>query len=261
MPETFFARFQRPRFHLLTLYTGGEGLHEIDFVHYYCQAGTLLHVHPGQVIRYRNVERAEATLVLFKPEFIWAAGAAEAFAARADAAVALTSYLELAGAPFEALRATLEAIGREYEQTDAGKVSEAIMRQLLLAFLLQIDREAANARVAQGLPPSQEELFAQFRHKLDSAYASTRKVQDYADALGCSARTLNRASLAAAGVPVKKYIDQRVALEAKRLLAHTAMNVNEIGHALNFGDPTNFIKFFRREAGVLPGEFRKAHKF
>jgi AraC-like DNA-binding protein len=51
-------------------------------------------------------------------------------------------------------------------------------------------------------------------------------------------------------------ITDRLVLEAKRLLAHTLLPVAVIGDQLGFAEATNFVKFFRREAGSTPGAFR-----
>jgi AraC-like DNA-binding protein len=45
-------------------------------------------------------------------------------------------------------------------------------------------------------------------------------------------------------------------LEAKRLLVHTSLPVSVIANRLGFDEPTNFVKFFRREVQKSPGEFR-----
>jgi AraC-like DNA-binding protein len=35
--------------------------------------------------------------------------------------------------------------------------------------------------------------------------------------------------------------------------------MKEIGFALGFDEPTNFVKYFRRQAGMTPIEFRELH--
>lgn len=249
MPARFFERVQRPRFHLLALYTEGQACQEVDFVRLACVPGALIHVRPGQVLRYLSVERAEAHLLLFTPEFLWPTG-------QAGAEPDHPSHLSLDAAGFAAVRALVEAIDREYATTDGGRLSEAIMRHLLTALLLRLDREAAGPRPSDGMPSAQHETFGRFRQILEREFARTRAVQDYARALGCAPRTLNRAVLAIAGMPVKRFIDDRVTLEAKRLLAHTALTVAEIAGSLGFSEPTNFVKFFRRGTGLIPGDFR-----
>ena len=80
---------------------------------------------------------------------------------------------------------------------------------------------------------------------------------DYARLLGCSHRSLSRATLDVAGVPAKAFLAGRIALEAKRLLAHTAAPVSTIADQLGFAEATNFVKFFKRAAGCAPGTFRR----
>ena len=46
-------------------------------------------------------------------------------------------------------------------------------------------------------------------------------------------------------------------LEAKRLLARTDLTVQQVAKELGFADPSCFCQFFRREAGLTPGSFRR----
>ena len=69
-------------------------------------------------------------------------------------------------------------------------------------------------------------------------------------------RTLTRACLAATGRSAKQVIDDRAALEARRLLACTELPIAEVGQRLGFAEPTNFGRFFHREVGCSPGAFR-----
>ncbi|WP_408996973.1 helix-turn-helix domain-containing protein [Streptomyces ipomoeae] len=101
-----------------------------------------------------------------------------------------------------------------------------------------------------------DSLRRRFRHELDRPYATTRNAADYASCIGCSPRTLNRACQAVTGHTAKALIDAHVALEAKRLLAHTDLPVATISRRLGFSEPTNFGKFFTRETGSTPGTFR-----
>ncbi len=84
------------------------------------------------------------------------------------------------------------------------------------------------------------------------------QAHEYAARLGYSLKTLNRACMLATGCTAKQLIDARVALEAKRLLAHTDLPVASISYRLGFTEPTNFGKFFTRATGQTPGAFRAA---
>ena len=76
---------------------------------------------------------------------------------------------------------------------------------------------------------------------------------------GCE-RTLTRTALAVVGTTAKGFIAARVALEAKRLLVHTALQVGVIAIELGFEDPSNFVKFFKRESGRTPLQFRDGYE-
>jgi AraC-like DNA-binding protein len=78
----------------------------------------------------------------------------------------------------------------------------------------------------------------------------------YAKQLGCSGKSLNRASLALTGVGAKTFLTYRIVPEARRLLVHTASAIAAISELLGFDEATNFIKVFRRETGQTSGAFR-----
>ena len=91
---------------------------------------------------------------------------------------------------------------------------------------------------------------------VEKHFAAWHQLPRYAQQLGCSEKSLVRASLEAAGVTPKAFISARIVLEAKRLLAHTTWPVARIAQSLGYSDLANFAKFFKREAGCTPTEFR-----
>lgn len=102
----------------------------------------------------------------------------------------------------------------------------------------------------------QRGVFVDFRVLVESNFASTRRVEDYARFLGYSPRTLSRATVAATGVGAKEFIDRRIVLEAQRLLAHSNRTAAQIAAQLGFADAANFSKFFQQRAGTSPIAFR-----
>lgn len=133
------------------------------------------------------------------------------------------------------------------------------MCYLLHTHLLQVERETRLPQPTQ-LPPRYRDTFSRFSRAVEASFKRTRLVEDYAQGLNFSAKTLNRACLAVMGNSAKQFIDARVVLEAERLLAHTDLQVTEVASMLGFREPTNFVKFFRREAKQSPGEFRRTFR-
>lgn len=81
-------------------------------------------------------------------------------------------------------------------------------------------------------------------------------VDDVVWATALSRRTLYARFSQATGRGVSQYIRGVRAARAARLLLETNMSVAQITTALEFPDEKNFARFFRREKGLNPGEYR-----
>ncbi|MFD0576773.1 helix-turn-helix transcriptional regulator [Dactylosporangium darangshiense] len=78
--------------------------------------------------------------------------------------------------------------------------------------------------------------------------------------MGVSPARLTEAVKAATGETPRRLIRRAQALEARRLLARTSLSVAQVGRATGFDDPAYFCRFFRREVGVTPGQYREKHQ-
>jgi AraC-like DNA-binding protein len=237
--------------HLLALVTAGRASFTVDFASYPCRPGGLLWVRPGQFVGFPP-PGIDATLVLFEPDFPY-----EAPALAASGWAAQGTYWQPAGEDGEALVDGISQLEIDYNRIMAGEdIPLDVLRHQLAAILLRLGRLEPEG--GPELAAADSEVMARFRHEIDEWFARTRQVEEYARHLGCSVRTLTRASLAATGRTAKQLVDDRVALEAKRLLAESDLSVAEIGARLGFSEATNFGRFFSRITGTSPGQFRAA---
>jgi YesN/AraC family two-component response regulator len=53
-------------------------------------------------------------------------------------------------------------------------------------------------------------------------------------------------------------IQERIILEAQRLLLYSNLNINQVGYRLGFDDASYFVKYFKKYTGVSPSEFKKS---
>ncbi|MDE5548471.1 MAG: helix-turn-helix transcriptional regulator, partial [Clostridia bacterium] len=74
--------------------------------------------------------------------------------------------------------------------------------------------------------------------------------------LGYHEKYLSTAFHKATGIPLKRYLVSERLNEAKRLLADTNYTVAEVAYYLNFENPHNFSRFFKKECGITPLEYR-----
>jgi AraC-like DNA-binding protein len=243
---------QRPAFHQVVTLASGTLRQTVDFTAHDVERGSWLWTRPGQVLQWGDLTGAEGTLIAFERDF---PGGATLRAARLDdphARVLRTPKAEDAAALWVA------TAHLEHEFQAPGRLPPdarlAVLRHLLDVLILRLAHLEGPHRPATG--PS--ETFLRFRETVERNFAHTRRVDDYALALGYSARTLSRAALDSAGIGAKEFIDRRVVLEAKRLLAHTDLAAARIAAQLGFSSATNFAKYFHQRAGQAPIAFRTA---
>ncbi|MGY4918554.1 helix-turn-helix domain-containing protein [Streptomyces sp. 900116325] len=120
--------------------------------------------------------------------------------------------------------------------------------------MVSVDSSIVRVQHRAGLA---SETFRRFHTAVERDHAVPRRVDDYATALRYSPHTLTRATLAATGCTAKQYVDDRVLLEAKRLLQHSGLTTKEVTVRLGFTDASDFSKFFRLRTGMTPGAFRE----
>ncbi|MGN5382368.1 helix-turn-helix transcriptional regulator [Streptomyces lasalocidi] len=158
------------------------------------------------------------------------------------------------GPAAEGLQRALDHLAYEYGAMSSLSLSAhtEVLRALLSVLVVRL----AQARGPAPLPTPASETFRRFHAAVEQNHAVTRRVEDYATALGYNPRTLSRATLAATGRTAKQYVDDRVLLEAKRLLWNSGLAAKEVAERLGFTDASDFTKFFRLRARMTPGAFR-----
>ncbi|MEU1755810.1 AraC family transcriptional regulator [Micromonospora matsumotoense] len=235
---------------LLVLVTGGHGIVELDFRVLPCRPGTLLRAAPGQVLRCPT--RLDAIVLR------WHAEALRGLDVDPDA---VPQHHQLTGEDEDAVINEVSQLVVDHRRHRDDPAARALLRHQLAVLLIRLALlpDARDAgRTPDDTDPQRTEVhtFYRFCREVEAAYPDTRRVEDYAARLGCSVRTLTRACLAVTGRSAKQVVDERVALEARRLLAATDEPVARIGRQLGFPEPTNFGRFFTREVGMSPGAFR-----
>ncbi|MER5794968.1 AraC family transcriptional regulator [Streptomyces sp. NPDC001980] len=245
-------RVHRIDFHVVMLFTEGPVRHMIDFAEYEARAGDLLWIRPGQVHRFSRTCEYRGTVLTMQPGFLPRATVEATGLYRYD----LPPLLRPDAPQLAALQASLANLQREYEDTETLPLSlhTSVLRHSLTAFLLRLAHLAASS--AEAARRQADTTFTLFRDAVEKDFAANHSVSAYADALGYSRRTLVRAVRAATGETPKGFIDKRVVLEAKRLLAHTDLPIGRVGAAIGFPDAANFSKFFHLHTGQTPVAFR-----
>ncbi len=248
----------RVEFYLLVCISAGKCKHTIDFAPVEAKAGTVLLIRPGQAQRFDLQSNWEGWLVIFRPEFLLPRQATAALSdvQMVEVLAALPACRQLERKPFSAMLATIMQMRADVQAAGSAAELQGLLRHQLCALLLRHMVSSKPIHAAQAAAPASWQRYKRFEQLLEKKFPHWHAVGDYASQLGCSQRSLTRSVAEIAGQSAKAVIMARINLEAKRLLAHTTLPVAAIADQLGFDEVTNFVKFFRREAGCPPGEFR-----
>ncbi|MBX3018144.1 MAG: helix-turn-helix domain-containing protein [Bdellovibrionaceae bacterium] len=227
----------------------GRGWHEIDFVRYPVARHTLFVMKPGQVHDWKMSRDTRGVLVEFD---------AGAFASdpRADLLAAILRAPDrLMIADPARLDELLDLMRTEFARKEA--YYELALEAELRALLIFIAREApAPTRAAAG-----NDLARKFQALVEKNYAVEHRVEDYARRLGLTAKALTMRLTRTLRQSPRKIIQDRVLLEAKRLLTLTDLSVGEVARELGLEDANYFTRLFRAKLNLTPSEFRARHRY
>lgn len=247
-------------FHALVCVTQGTCTQMVDFKPIPCVPGSLLVLRPGQAHNYGQDEDWDGWNVLFRPEFVLPVSTQPRDLGLAVDMDRLPEHIVLGGDHLQAVTDSILQM-REDTRFDAPPDDvHALLRHQLHALLTRLAILQGQQRAHEPVISPALQRFKRFQRLVEKCFARWHQVADYASDLGYTEKSLARAVEAAMGMTAKAFIAARVNLEAKRLLAHTDLTIASIADKLGFDEATNFSKFFRRETGCTPAEFRQRQR-
>lgn len=101
-------------------------------------------------------------------------------------------------------------------------------------------------------------VYTKFIDEVENNFTRFHTVKDYLEIIGVSQTTLNLYTKQYAKTTPLKIINNRIILEAKRLIRYSNLRIKQISFKLGFDDTSYFIKLFKRNAGMSPAEFKKS---
>lgn len=235
----------RPDFHVVGVITGGGGRHAVDFRPEDLTAGTVFWLRPGQVHRVFDADRLHGTAILFTPDVLASGTRVATFA---DDAVRPSRWGVDPRDPLvtTALRHLELVLGAPSCARDIADALRLALTPLVAA--------APGAAPDAGPVPA---VFARFAAVVEAEFSRRHRVGDYEQAVHAGTKTIDRSVRRARGISAKRYLDERLALEARRRLATTDVTVAALARELGFSEATNFVKFYRRMTGATPAAMRQ----
>ncbi len=237
-------------FFVIILFEKAKGIHTIDAVDYDIGSRQIHILFPGQVHRWDIERKSVGYQLMIEASFF------EQFAPYFR--FSFTNYqnhpvITLSPGSFRLLRYEFDAIRRELKCANP-------LRQLITArsavIASVVSKEAENTFTEFKVYQSNPRL-AKFNMLIDEYFKEQKLVTFYAKKLHISANYLNILCKRNLRISATQLIQQRVCLEAKRLLHTTGFSIKEIAFEIGFTDQAYFSNFFKNQTGLSPTGFRE----
>ncbi|OKJ16275.1 AraC family transcriptional regulator [Kitasatospora sp. CB01950] len=244
----------RHSFYEMIYVTKGSGTHVVDLAEYRIEPPALYVVLPGQVHHWARARQLDGWVLLFNEDFLHRHPEDLALL-RALAGTAVSRPSRQGHGELSRLLTELTA---EYQAgLDGGLGVLQALLHVLLVRALRAARQGEGGEAAAAPRPAVHPLVDRFARLIAEADRADRSVLALARELGVSAGYLHEVVKEATGRTPARLIREQQTLEAKRLLATTDMTIRQVAVAAGFSDPAYFCRFFRREVGRTPGQFRE----
>ena len=228
----------------------------MDFEPIPCGPGSLLALRPGQAHNFGRNGDWDGWIVLFRPEFVLPVSGTTRSLQLAVDLQRLPGHLALRGKELRNIIRSIEQMRADAQLDAPHDDVNALLRHQIHALLTRLCILHGRQQGQEPVTSPALQRFRRFQQLVEERFAQWHQVADYAERLHCTDKSLNRAVAGSMGMTAKAFIAARIALEAKRLLVHTDLHAATIAEQLGFEEATNFGKFFRREAGCTPVQFR-----
>ena len=243
----------------ITLITRGAGFFRIDTREYDVGEGDVIFSRPGEIRHWDQDNIADGFALIFEEEFLLSFFNDPDFLRHlAYFQPGSMSKISLECTMYERILKLLEDIKHEIDECQVK--DEHILRALLYETLMWLHRTYT---AVYNLSCENRKILNPFIDKfaglVNTGFKHYHSTRYYADKLCITPNYLNEIIKSTTGVSAKQYIQNRMALEAKKMLIYTDLQVSEIANDLGFDDLSYFIRFFRGQTGFTPLEYKKTN--
>ena len=225
----------------------------IDMTPYILQDNTIYFSNPNNIIVKEEFKELWSTGIAFTSEFL----SFQENAALSNLPLIQNPHngheLLLTAVDVNFVEEILSKIHAEYRRP--GEWQQRMLGAYLTVLLTYLSR-LYNEQFKNSDPSAEMLLLQKFQAKINEHFLELHEVSEYAIRLNISAGHLSEVVKAQSGKPAIKHIHDRLVMEARRMLFHTNNSLKEISFDLGFTDASYFNRFFKRETGITPAEYR-----
>jgi AraC family transcriptional regulator, transcriptional activator of pobA len=240
----------------ITLILEGKGAFRLDEFSFNIEPQKIFFSSPMQVRKWDIEKVPKGLILIFEEEFLCTFFSDSEFVQRLSYFNTTSNepVLSLATSDFNYFRSILENIEEEIIEQD--KKDNHILRALLYQSLCWLNRQYLKS--ITGSEPASGRYIYEFRKMVNRYFKQHHSVSFYADKLHITSGHLNDMVKDHFGTSAKNFIQNRLFLEAKRLLLYSSLSVSEIAWELNFQDDSYFVRAFKNKTGHTPHSYKNS---
>ena len=240
MPDFFNTNGKGPmlphvhKFYQIIWFKRGHGTHYVDFTAYPVSDNTLFFIAPNQVHTFDGSNDYEGVIIQFNANFLADEQSSESIFLKYNVFSAYDAqpYYKVSNEEAERLDALVRDMQRELPLVGAFAHSDYV-QSLVHLFLIRMQRSGERKEHLPLYVTSVAHCtFVRFRQLIEQHFHMVHAVSEYANMLNISSRTLTKYVGQCSCQSPLQMINERIVLEAKRMLQHSPMSIKEIAHAL-----------------------------
>lgn len=246
----------RHDYYTVILIKEATGHHIIDYHSYELTPLQVHFVSPGQVHHMVTLTKPTGTVFTFSKDFLIENNIPESFISN------INLFRQFGETPPLAIdETTFERLTRILQEMKECLPLELHYRKRALGALLQLFLIYCNNSCLLDTTQLDEEnsgvcMLRDFKNLVNQNFQQWHKVSEYAPSLHISPKHLSHTIKNLTGKTAKEVIQDRLTLEAKRLLFHTDLSIKEIAYQVGFEAPLHFSSFFKKQTGQSPSQYR-----
>ena len=256
-PKANLKKAHRLDFHAIIWFQSGTPTHITDFKAIDIKPNTLLFLKKDTVHSFDTENEFSAKAILFTDSFFCKSENDTKFLKNSIlfndlfsvSAIQLQENNKIIKELFQLMTNELE--------TNKDSCQSEILRSFLYNFILQSERLLQSQSDVEIRKGADYELVVLYKDLIEENFKTQKKVKFYSDNLIVPPKRLSQATSKVLGQTPKEIIENRIILEAKRLLVNSSESIKEISFQLGYDEPTYFVQFFKRHTGITPLEFRE----
>ena len=255
----------RPNYQKILWVKNGTGQHLIDDKLIEISDNTFYFINKGKVYQLQENSQIEGVLIRYSNEFLPSINQNfnDKFYSSLYGYISDVGHFQLENrAEIQEYETILTQLLNEFQRPAQIFGKRNILQHLLLTLLLLLERKS-RAIVTQkvaGTEKRDKAVYYQFLELMELHFFEEHQVEFYARQLGMRRRRLSEIIKLFHGQSAKMLIQERIILEAKRLLTFTNSNLKDIAYQLGFDTPTYFSRYFKKHTQQTPLGYQKKLK-